>query len=124
MKTRPPSFLTKRLHGLCLQSTQESTPPANMRAAQDWDVVSKGMESVLEQEAKERALNRDAIAKLRRCGETSFFYGHIAVPPHTKNGLPPVTACKHPLRYLRRQLIDGVPAAAPRCFREIDILCP
>ncbi|CAM9908675.1 unnamed protein product [Ectocarpus sp. 4 AP-2014] len=37
-----------------------------MFAAQDWDMLSKGMIGVLEQEAKERASNRDAIAALRR----------------------------------------------------------
>eukprot|EP00903_Cladosiphon_okamuranus_P017533 g16148.t1 len=37
-----------------------------MRAAQDWDTVSKSMVGMLEQEARERALNQDAIATLRR----------------------------------------------------------
>ena len=37
-----------------------------MLAAQDWNVVAKGMTDVLEKEAKERALNRDAIERLRR----------------------------------------------------------
>eukprot|EP00752_Nemacystus_decipiens_P011816 g10485.t1 len=45
-----------------------------MRAAQDWDTVAKSMEGVLEQEAKERALNRDAIAALRSCGYCRKFF--------------------------------------------------
>ena len=66
-------FLTKRLHRLRLQSThrEKAVTSVTMRAVQDWETVSKSMEGVLEQEAKERALNRDAIAALRRCGETT-----------------------------------------------------
>lgn len=67
-----------------------------MRAAQDWDTVSKSMEGVLEQEAKERALNRDAIAMLRRCGETrrdAFVSNTLGSAAH-KDGLLPCECCK------------------------------
>lgn len=64
---------TKRFHALSLLfaiGPKTRTVPGErereMRAAQDWDTVSKSMEGVLEQEAKERARNRDAIASLRR----------------------------------------------------------
>ncbi|CAM9582207.1 unnamed protein product, partial [Scytosiphon promiscuus] len=35
-------------------------------SAQDWDSMAGGMTGILEQEARERSLNRDAIASLRR----------------------------------------------------------
>lgn len=69
MKKSATEFFFRRnavTNALGLQPQHTIRRPGDMRAAQEWDAVSKSMECVLQQEAKERALNRDAIATLRR----------------------------------------------------------
>lgn len=93
-----------------IHTRKKRRPPGQMRAAQDWDAVWKSMESVLEQEAKERALNRDAIATLRRCGERWQHSGSTA----RENMGAPLMLPKHLFRCPWRYNDQWGPAAAPR----------